>query len=82
MRKYRLWLPGGSGGDDGGDWESDPASNRQIKLLKFFGRLPNGRFSKGRASGITGSIFADPKNRRRWEAYKELTGDYGHESAE
>ena len=45
MRKYRLRLAGGSGNG----WESDPSSSRQTELLKFFGRLPTGPLSKGRA---------------------------------
>jgi NAD-dependent DNA ligase len=56
-------------------WFYDPATNRQLKLIKFFdGNAPEG-ISKGVASGIIGRIFSNAENKELWEKYLYVTGD-------
>jgi hypothetical protein len=68
MRTYVLtdYLP---------DWHFDPATTRQLKVLRFFGVPIDPTPSKGRAGGIIGKLFSDPANKHLWTAYIYTTGD-------
>jgi hypothetical protein len=68
MRTYVLkdYLP---------DWHFDPAINRQLKVLRFFGVPIDPAPTKGRAGGIIGKLFSDPENKHLWSAYLYTTGD-------
>jgi len=56
-------------------WFYDPATNRQLKVIKFFdGDAPQG-IRKGVASGVIGRIFSNPENKVLWEKYLYVTGD-------
>lgn len=57
-----------------------PPSNRQIKVLKFFGRLPSKPITKGEASGIVTAIFRDAEKKCMWNKYVYLTGDTDNDS--
>ena len=63
-------------------WHNDNASNRQLKVLKLFGRHHSERVTKRTASGIIGQIFRAPNNREVWLKYVYLTGDETQDSAE
>lgn len=56
-------------------WHFDPATNRQLKVLRFFGVPIDPAPSKGRAGGIIGKLFSDPVNKHLWTAYIYITGD-------
>ena len=56
-------------------WHFDPATNRQLKVLRFFGVPIDPALSKGRAGGIIGRLFSDPVNKHLWTAYIYTTGD-------
>lgn len=75
MRIYTLKL-------DKPEWHFDPPTNRQIKVLKFFGVNISEGLNKGVASGIVGRLFRDEENRTLWEKYLFLTGDESQESPE
>jgi len=64
------------------DWYNDPASSRQQKVLKFFGRSHDGPITKGLASRVVTSLFMTSGNRELWEKYVYLTGDEDHKSPE
>jgi hypothetical protein len=57
------------------DWHLDPATTRQLKVLRFFGEPIDPALSKGRAGGIIGRLFSDPTNKHLWIAYIYTTGD-------
>ena len=61
-------------------WYSDPASNRQLKVLQFFGYSVDDQISKGVASRIITDLFRHPEKRSAWEKYVYLTGDFDQES--
>lgn len=61
-------------------WVDEPATNRQVKVLKFFGRLPSPQVRKGIASGIISRIFCEEVNRDLWERYLYMTRDEGDDS--
>lgn len=63
-------------------WEVDPISNRQIKVLKFFGQYTGQPQTKGEASLLIDEIFADPRREHRWRAYVRVTGDTDQDSAD
>jgi len=56
-------------------WHFDPATNRQLKVLRFFGVPIDPAPSKGRAGGIIGKLFSDSDNKHLWTAYIYTTGD-------
>jgi len=64
------------------DWHFDPATIRQLKLLKFFGVDVSRPMTKGTCSGIINRIFADQSNKHLWAAYVFTTGDEGDSSVE
>lgn len=58
------------------------ATNRQLKVLVFFGAIAAGDSVSFRdAMRLVPRLLADEDNAERWEAYKRLTGDVGHESS-
>jgi hypothetical protein len=63
-------------------WHFDPATNRQLKVLRFFGVPIDPAPSKGRAGGIIGRLFSDPVNKHLWTAYIYITGDEDDSTAE
>lgn len=60
----------------------DPATFRQLKVLRFFGKSIEPPPTKGAASGIIGRLFSDPVNKHLWVAYVITTGDEEHTSGE
>ena len=56
-------------------WFYDPATNRQLKVIKFFKGSAPQDVCKGVASGIIGRIFSNPNNKELWEKYLYVTGD-------
>ena len=63
-------------------WKEHPASNRQLKVLRFFGIPFAPNITKGLAVRYIFGIFDDPKNRERWNKYVFLTDDAESESSE
>lgn len=63
------------------DWFYSPPTNRQIKVLKFFGHESFEHINKGRASGIINKIFSTKGNKELWEKYVYFTGDNSGESS-
>src|SRR5437667_12076476 len=63
-------------------WRRLPATNRQLKLLRFFGMSPQARLNRGTATSLITRILSDEDNWKRWTQYKLLTEDIGDESAE
>ena len=59
-----------------------PATNRQKKVLRFFGVTFHPSISSGAAGWELGTIFADEANSQRWRKYLYLTRDFGSESDE
>lgn len=60
----------------------DHATNRQLKVLRFFNQLPGDEVTRRVASGIIGRIFMIPEHRERWQKYVFLTGDETQDSPE
>jgi hypothetical protein len=56
-------------------WHFDPATNRQLKVLRFFSVPIDPAPSKGRAGGIIGKLFSDSDNKHLWTAYIYTTSD-------
>ncbi|MEY4243968.1 MAG: hypothetical protein RLZZ245_1553 [Verrucomicrobiota bacterium] len=56
------------------------ATNRQKKLLRFFGIKFAHNISSGAAGWEIGSIFNDPKNELAWNKYLFLTKDFSGDS--
>ena len=64
-------------------WLKDPATNRHIKVLKFFEEFyPDEKFTKGSAGRIIGAIMMSPENRELWQRYVYLTSDVTQDSSE
>lgn len=61
-------------------WYLDPATNRQLKALKFFGFVTDDKITKGVASRIITDLFSNHDNRELWQKYIYLTGDQGQET--
>ena len=61
-------------------WYRDPATNRQLKALKFFGFVTDDKITKGVASCIIADLFSKQDNRELWQKYIFFTGDQGQES--
>lgn len=64
------------------DWHFDPATNRQLKLLKFFGVDVSRSMTKGTCSGIISRIISEPSKKQLWTAYVFTTGDEDDSSTE
>jgi len=60
-------------------WYLDEATNRQMKVLKFFDPCCLSRKTKGEASRLITRIFLVPGNRELWMKYIFVTGDEGQE---
>ncbi len=56
------------------------ASNRQKKLLRFFGIKFTHSISSGAAGWEIGSLFNDPENELSWNKYLYLTSDFSGDS--
>lgn len=63
-------------------WKRQPATNRQLKVLRFFGMNPEARVNRGMANSLILRLFSDEEKRERWLKYKLLTGDFGDDSPE
>jgi NAD-dependent DNA ligase len=63
-------------------WHCEPATTRQLKVLRFFGTDISKPLTKGKASGIIGGLFSEPDNKHLWAAYVYTTGDEDHMSAD
>lgn len=57
-----------------------PATNRQRKVLEFFGIWVSPKLTIGAANWEIGSLFADEGNRELWRRYVFVTGDLGTDS--
>ena len=57
-----------------------PATNRQKKVLTFFGVPFHASISKGAAGWEIGTIFSNDKNHEQWRKYLYLTKDFSDES--
>jgi hypothetical protein len=68
MRTYMLkdYLPA---------WHFEPATIRQLKVLRFFDVPIDPVPSKGRAGSTIGRLFSDPTKKHLWIAYVYTTGD-------
>lgn len=73
MRIYELKL-------DKPTWLKDSLTNRQAKVLKFFGFEVTPEVNKGMASGITARLFRNEENKQLWEKYVYHTGDESQDS--
>ena len=56
------------------------ATNRQKKVLRFFGIRFHESITSGAAGWELGTIFSDESNATRWRKYLYLTKDFGSES--
>lgn len=56
-------------------WHFDPATVRQLMVLRFFGIPIDPIPTKGRAGSMVGRLFSDPANKHLWTAYVYTTGD-------
>src|ERR1035437_7635113 len=63
-------------------WHFDPATVRQLKVLRFFGKPIEPPPTKGVASGLIVRIFSDVANKHLWAAYVYTTGDEESSSKE
>lgn len=63
-------------------WHFEPATVRQMKVLRFFGMPIEPPPTKGVASGLIGRLFSDAANKHLWAAYVYTTGDEESISAE
>jgi len=63
-------------------WHFDPATVRQMKVLRFFGLPIEPPPTKGCASGLIGRLFSDVANKHLWMAYVYTTGDEESTSTE
>ncbi len=64
------------------DWHFEPATVRQLKVLRFFGIAVEPLPTKGRASSVIGRLFSDPAKKRLWMAYVYTSGDKDQSSPE
>lgn len=56
------------------------ASNRQKKLLRFFGIKFANNISSGAAGWEIGALFNDPENEQAWNKYLYMTNDFSGDS--
>ena len=75
MKIYELKL-------DKPKWFFDPPTNRQIKVLRFFGVEITPDFNKGRASGYVTRLFSNEENKQLWENYVYYTGDDSQDTSD
>ncbi len=59
---------------------SKPATNRQKKVLRFFGIEFHPNITSGAAGWEVGNIFSDTEKSEKWYKYLCLTGDFGLDS--
>ncbi len=59
---------------------SRPATNRQKKVLRFFGIEFHPNITSGAARWEVGNIFSDAEKAEKWYKYVYLTGDFGSDS--
>jgi len=59
---------------------SKPATNRQKKVLRFFGVEFHPKITNGAAGWELGSIFSRKGNSEKWYRYVYLTEDFGSDS--
>lgn len=64
------------------NWKEHPATNRQIKVLRFFGIPLTLETTKGYAARHITNIFSVPELRERWNKYVFITGDTEWDSSE
>ncbi len=64
------------------DWKNLPPSNRQLKVIRFFGFQAPPNITRGLANAAITRLFEDADKRKQWEQYKALTGDLYDDSAE
>lgn len=64
------------------DWHFDPATPRQLKLLRFFDIDITKPLTKGLCSSIIARLFSDAANKHLWAAYVFTTGDEYDNSAD
>jgi hypothetical protein len=64
------------------DWKNLPPSNRQLKVIRFFGFQIPPKITRGLANTAITRLFEDADKRKQWEQYKTLTGDFYDDSAE
>jgi NAD-dependent DNA ligase len=63
-----------------GNWYQDDATNRQMKVLRFFNPCYVNRISKVEASRLITQIFMIGGNRELWMRYVFVTGDESQDS--
>ena len=63
-------------------WKLQPATNRQLKVLRFFGMNPQAGVNRGTANSLILRLFNDEEKREGWLKYKLLTGDFDDDSPE
>lgn len=63
-------------------WKLQPATNRQLKVLRFFGMNPQASVNRGTADSLILRLFNDEERREGWLKYKLLTGDFDDDSPE
>jgi hypothetical protein len=63
-------------------WKRQSATNRQIKVLRFFGMNPQASVDRGTATSLILRLFGDEEKRTAWLKYKLLTGDVYDDSPE
>lgn len=63
-------------------WGNDPASPRQLKLLRFFTVPIDAKITKAEANRHICRIFHTPALIERWNKYKFLTGDDDRDNPE
>lgn len=59
----------------GTTWQEKPATNRQLKVLRFFGIPFEQGITRGHATGCVCGIFGNAKKTERWRKYVFLTKD-------
>lgn len=63
-------------------WHFDPPTNRQLKVLRFFGLDVSKSLTKGYCSGLIARLFSNASNKHLWAAYVFTTGDEDNSSSE
>lgn len=77
VREYIIRLPSKVHRDEClPEWHLESVTNRQIKLLKFFGKDTQQRWNKGSASAYITKLLHDPQKKHLWFAYCLTTGDF------
>jgi len=63
-------------------WHFDPPTNRQRKVLRFFGIDVSTSLTKGYCSNLIARLFSDASNKHLWAAYVFTTGDEDDSSSD